>query len=92
MDKPLTLIIDAPQPGLMTFVLRDGSGVVIDRVECEFSGPVDNLVLTTIDSLFKRSNLDRFALKSVELGTGIDKGSSLYRIVQSVSAAVAAAR
>jgi len=92
MDKRYTLSIDTPQPGLLVFELFEANGPLIDRVECAFSGPVDNLVLTTVDNLLKRSNVDRFALIAVALGTGIDKSSSLYRIVQSFVAAIAAAR
>jgi len=92
MDKQYTLSIDTPAPGLLLFVLSEVGGPEINRIECAFSGPVDNLVLTTVDNLLKRSNVDRFALIAVELGTGIDKSSSLYRIVQSFVAAIAAAR
>ena len=92
MDDTVTLTIDTPEAGMLRFVLRGSGGDEIDRVECAYSGPVDNLLLTTVDNLLKRSNVDRFALKAVELGSGIDKSSSLYRIVQSFAAAVAAAR
>jgi hypothetical protein len=92
MDNRVSLSIDTPEPGVLVFVLTDSQGHAINRVECVFSGHVDNLVLTTVDNLLKESSVDRFALKAVELGSGIDKSSSLYRIVQSFAAAVAAAR
>jgi len=92
MDDAVILTIDTPEPGILVFTLTDPAGAVRDREECRYEGPVDNLVLTIVDKLLKRSNLDRFALKAVETGQRIDKSSSLYRIVQSVAAAVAAVR
>lgn len=92
MDNHYNLSIDTPSQGLLTIVLSEREGRVIERVECTFSGPVDNLLLTTVDNLLKRSNVDRFALDAVQLGSGIDRSSSLYRIVQSFAAAIAAAR
>lgn len=86
------LTVDTPSPGVLTLVLTDSADRETDRMECGFSGPVDNLLLTAVDNLLKRSKVDRFALESVRLGSGIDKSSSLYRIVQSFAAAVAAAR
>jgi hypothetical protein len=92
MDKRYQLSIDVPSPGTLAIELSERGGTSIERVECGFSGHVDNLLLTTVDNLLKRSNVDRFALIAVVLGTGIDKSSSLYRIVQSFAAAIAAAR
>jgi|GEM_PF-5698948 len=92
MDKTYTLFIDMPAQELLTFTIQYGDGMVIDQVECAFQRPVDNILLTTVDNLIKRSRLDKFALQAVELGAGIDKSSSLYRIVQSFAAAIATAR
>ena len=92
MDKTYTLRINTPKSELLTFELIDGKGTALDSVECAYSRPVDNLLLTTVDNLLNRSSIDKFALRAVELGTGIDKSSSLYRIVQSFAAAILAAR
>ncbi len=92
MDKKLTVRIDMPAPDLLTFELVDGSGSVIASQTCAYERPVDNLLLTTVDNLLNRSRLDRLALNDVVLGEGIDKNSSLYRIVQSFAAAIAAAQ
>jgi len=92
MDKRYELSIDVPSAELLVLELRELGGTPIERVEYRFSGHVDNLLLTSVDNLLKRSNVDRFALIAVVLGTGIDKSSSLYRIVQSFAAAIAAAR
>jgi hypothetical protein len=92
MDKTYTITINTPAPEILTFELRSSDGVVKDTVECAYTRPVDNLLLTTVDNLLNRSRLDRFALIAVELGTGIDKSSSLYRIVQSFAAAIVATR
>lgn len=90
MDNTYTLRIDTPSVGVLTLRLVDGHGTLIDEVECAYSGHVDNLLLTAVDNLITRSSIDRFALRAVELGTGIDKNSSLYRIVQSFAAAIRA--
>ena len=92
MDKTYIISIDMPAPELLTFELRSSDGEVIDTVECAYTRPVDNLLLTTVDNLLNRSSIDRFALIAVELGMGIDKSSSLYRIVQSFAAAIVATR
>lgn len=89
-DNSVTLHIDQPEPGVVQIILRVGADVVAQE-DVAYHGPVDNLLLTAVDNLFKRHRVDRFALKSVELGQGIDKNSSLYRIVTSFAAAVAVA-
>lgn len=91
MDNPaVTLTIDQPQPGVLSLTLRGEGGQVIDNQEMAYQGHVDNLLLTTVDNLLGRNTIHRSALKAVEVGQGIDKNSSLYRIVISLAAAVMA--
>lgn len=92
MGNTYVLTIDSPIAGTLALELRDSTGALIRRTERAFSGHVDNLLLTAVDNLLEESRVDRFALKAVELGSGIDKTSSFYRIVQSFASAVAAAR
>ena len=92
MADTFSLLIDTPEPGILLLELRSPAGTVRNARKMAYSGPVDNLLLTSVDNLLKESNVDRFALIAVDLGQGIDKGSSLYRIAQSVAAAIAAAR
>lgn len=89
-NDEVTLYIDLPEPGVLRIELHRG-GSVVAQEDIAYQGPVDNLLLTAVDNLVRRHRVDRFALKSVELGQGIDKNSSLYRIVTSFAAAVAVA-
>lgn len=91
MDNDLTLTIDSPEQGVLELRIATALGREIAHEIVRYEGPVDNLLLTTVDNLFNRNTLDRFALKSVAPGQGIDKDSSLYRIVQSFASAVAEA-
>ncbi len=86
----LHLSIDTPQAGILRLALSDGAGRELDRQDLDYQGHVDNLLLTGVDNLLRRSKLHKSALKSVAPGQGIDKNSSLYRIVQSLSAAITA--
>lgn len=78
-----TLIIDQSEPGILSLSLGTNT------MRVPYEGPVDNLLLTAVDNLLRRSTLHKSALRSVTVGAGIDKNSSLYRIVQSFAAAVA---
>ena len=91
-EAPLTLVIDMPEQGVLTLTLRDGSGAVMDTLDTPVQGHVDNVLLTSVDKLLRRNNIDRFALDAVEAGGGIDKNSSLCRIVRSFASAMTATR
>ena len=84
------ITVDLPDAGMLRLTL-EGAGHASDIMNVPYQGPVDNLLLTAIDNLLKRNRVHKFALKAVRLGQGIDKNSSLYRIVQSFATAVAAA-
>lgn len=86
-----SLVIDCPRPGVLTLTLTGPGGVPAGSTEVAHDGPVDNILLTAVDNLLKRHTIDRSALVSVAAGSGIDKNSSLYRIVTSFASAVAAA-
>jgi hypothetical protein len=88
MAEHYRLIVDTPEQGILRLTLEGSSGGVVGQSELPISGHVDNLLLTAVDELLKKSNLDRSALTAVQLGAGIDKNSSLCRIVQSFAAAV----
>jgi hypothetical protein len=87
----ILLTVDTPEPGVLRLVLSDpaGEGELASQ-DIAYSGHVDNILLTGVDNLLKRSKLHKSSLKSVALGQGIDKNSSLYRIIQSLSAAITA--
>lgn len=86
------LIIDVPQEGVLRLVLADDQGKQVGQEDMAYQGHVDNLLLTAVDNLLRRSNLHKSALSNVIAGQGIDKNSSLYRIVTSFSSAVSAAQ
>lgn len=85
-----TLTVDMPEPGLLRLVLIDGTGITVMTRDVPYQGHVDNILLTTVDKLITSATLDRSALTTVQIGQGIDKNSSLYRIVQSFATAIAA--
>lgn len=85
-----TLTIDLLVAGTLRFLLADEMGQ-IDVVDVPYEGHVDNLLLTTVDNLIKKNSIDRSVLVTVHAGEGIDKNSSLYRIVLSFAAALAVA-
>jgi hypothetical protein len=89
-EKELVFTVSQPQAGILRFQLSDRAGAELASEDLPHTGHVDNLLLTGVDNLLKRSKLHKSALRLVVLGQGIDKNSSLYRIVQSFAAAVTA--
>lgn len=88
----VALTIDIPQDGILRLILTDGQGRELRREDVPCLGHVDNLLLTAVDNLLRRSNLHKSALSEVVVGQGIDKKSSLYRIVTSFSSAILVAK
>lgn len=91
MDNSYSITVDVPTPGTLELVLEIQGAGEVDRLSVPYSGPVDNLLLTGIDNLLNRNRLHKFALKAVRPGQGVDKNSSLYRMVQSFATAITAA-
>ena len=91
MDNDVIITIDSPAADMLVFTLETADGRQLDRETVPYHGPVDNILLTTVDNLIKRNRLHKFALKAVRLGQGVDKNSSLYRMVQSFATAITAA-
>ena len=90
MARPtVILVVDTPETDLLRLTLQGGSGMVLDTLEAPIHGHVDNHLLTAVDILLKRNTMDRFALTAVLVGAGIDKNSSLCRIVTSFASAIA---
>lgn len=85
------LTIDTSQADILHLTLTDDAGAVVAEQKVPLDGYVDNILLTAVDKLLNSSNIDKSALKTVSAGQGIDKNSSLYRIVISFATAVAAA-
>jgi hypothetical protein len=89
-EKELVLTVSQPQVGILRLQLTDQAGSEMASEDLPHTGHVDKLLLTGVDNLLKRSKLHESALRLVVVGQGIDKNSSLYRIVQSFAAAVTA--
>ena len=52
----------------------------------------DLALIEALDILIRRSNVDRFTLKGALALRGVDKNSSLYKIIRALNAALAAGR
>ena len=89
-ERDLILTVDTPDAATLRLSLRRGDGTACGSLDVPLDGYVDNLLLTAVDKLLKKHTMDRFALSAVQAGAGIDKNSSLYRIVKSFAAALAA--
>lgn len=80
------------EDGALSLVLLDKQEVSIGEVRVPYQQVkgqyVDNLLLTAVDNLFSSYKIPKSALRTVQVGAGIDKNSSLYRIVTSFAAAV----
>ena len=91
-DKKVYLLVDMSQDGLLDFQLIDDRGQILAHENRPYEGHVDNILLTVVDNLLKRSKLHKSALTNAEAGQGIDKNSSLYRIVRVFSSVLAEAQ
>lgn len=91
-DPQYNLEIDMPKQGMLHLELADAAGRVLAAEDLPYEGHVDNALLTWVDNLFKRNNIVKSALIAVRAGSGIDKNSSLYRIVKSFASALAASQ
>lgn len=88
MDN-ISLLVDLIPPHVLRLTLMRGDEV-LDTWEEPIIHNADEILLTGVDKLLQRNTIDRSALKKVQSGQGIDKNSSLYRIVTSFAAAVQA--
>jgi hypothetical protein len=89
MADTYELLIEQPQSDTLVLTLTGPPGIYTETIP--YHGHVDNILLTAVDNLLKRHTIDRFALRAVTAGPGIDKNSSLYRIVTSFGSAVSVA-
>lgn len=81
------LLIEVPERGIIEMTVFSDDREVAKR-SISYDGPVDTLLLTTIDNLFQENILDKFASISVEPGQGVDKSTLLYRIIITLGAAL----
>lgn len=79
------LIIDQVGPGTLRLAL-DG-----EPSDTPMEGHVDNLLLTAVDKLLREHRIHKSAHVSAHAGVGVDKNSSLYRMVNTFAAALRAA-
>ena len=90
-DTHYTLTVDTPEPGRLALGIIDPAGREIATEIVSYQGHVDNVLLTDVDNFLKRNTIEKSVLATVRLGEGIDKNSSLYRIVTSFAKAIVAA-
>ncbi len=88
MADSYALTVDMAGPDALRLTL-DGPGGPY-AVSVPFRGHVDNVLLTAVDKLLEEHRIHKSALASVRAGAGVDKNSSLCRLVKSCAAAVAA--
>jgi hypothetical protein len=86
----LTLEIDV-QDGQLVLALLNEHNVAVDELRLDSKGHADEIILIGVDKMLKRNNIDRSALTAIQRGQGIDKNSSLDRIVTSFASAIVAA-
>jgi len=87
-EAPYTLTVDLDGPGALRLTLEGPGGPF--TLSVPFGGHVDNVLLTSVDKLVREHRIHKSALASVRAGAGVDKNSSLYRMVKSFAAAIAA--
>ncbi len=88
MADSYILTVDQAGPDTLRLVLEGPGGPYAATVP--FQGHVDNVLLTAVDKLLQEHRIHKSALASVRAGAGVDKNSSLCRMVKSFAAAVAA--
>lgn len=88
-DTGYTLTVDTQEQGRLELGLLGPDGTAIASEIVPYQGHVDNILLTVVDNFLKRNTIEKSVLVTVRIGAGIDKNSSLYRIVQSFAKAVA---
>ena len=86
----ISLLVDLVPPHTLHLALRRGDAV-LETLDQPIIHNADEILLTGVDKLLQRNTIDKSALTSIELGQGIDKNSSLCRIVTSFGSALAAA-
>ncbi len=84
------LTVDQQEQGHLLLELCDAAGQQVASADVPYEGHVDNILLTAVDNFLRRNTIRKSALTAVRLGAGIDKNSSLYRIVTSFAEAIAA--
>lgn len=85
------IIVDFIAPDTLRLTLaRDA--MVIDTLDQTIDRNADLILLTGVDKLLQGHKIDKSALRTVQAGQGIDKNSSLYRMVTSFASAVEATR
>jgi len=82
-NHQLTIDMAGPDTLRLTF-----DGIPAD---VPLKGHVDNVLLTAVDKLLQEHRIHKSAHVTVHAGAGVDKNSSLYRMVQSFAAAQRAA-
>lgn len=84
------LITPTAEGGLTVSLVR--ARTAIDSVMTRPGEHPDIALIEALDTLVQRSSVDRFTLKGALASKGVDKTSSLYKIIRALNAALAAGR
>ena len=87
----MQLVVNQKTNRSLELVLKHGKRP-IDAVDFSFDKNLDTLLIDSIDKFLKRNKIDILSLKTVQIkgfgGQGIDKNSSLYKMVRTWLSAV----
>lgn len=84
----MQLVISSKKPNNFTLTLKRGKRIV-DAVDFEFDKNLDTRLIQGIDFFIKRNKIDIFAFSRFVLGRGVDRKSSMYKILKAWLAGVA---
>ena len=68
------------------------AGKLIDALDFSFHGNLDDLLISSVDKVFKRNRIETSSLKTVRIGGDVDKNSSAYKIAQTFIEAIKASK
>lgn len=77
----MDLIINFVETGKITLKLKRGQ-LVVDALDFSFHGNLDDLLIASVDKIFKRNRIEASSLKTIKVEGEVDKNSSAYKIAQ----------
>jgi len=88
----MNLIINFTEKrGEVELELQEGKEL-IDALDFSFHANLDDLLITSVDKIFKRNRIETLSLKTIKVAGNVDKNSSAYKIAQTFIEAVKASK
>ena len=87
----MDLIINFKDFGKIRLELKQRS-MFIDALDFSFHANLDDLLITSVDKIFKRNRIETLSLKTIKVAGNVDKNSSAYKIAQTFIEAVKASK